>query len=207
MEDACTFKTLFIFDFDDCVLPTSYLSEKEYMTINGMIGENVISTNDISNLDDISILSTHLFKECSKYGDVVIITNSQQGWVRKSTLKFLPSFFPVLESVNVLSAHAMSSHLSDDPGVWKNDTFSKYTFHNQYDHVISVGDSQHERQAVFNLPTGLRKSVKFIEKPTIFQLMSQLQCLIQNLSYVVKHTTDCDSYIHFSPFGIYLMYD
>ena len=64
---------------------------------------------------------------CKALCEVVLITNAERGWIELSCQKFLPTLFPVLESVKASSAHSIrdcglphgsGSNLSQDMDRW-----------------------------------------------------------------------------------------
>lgn len=63
-------------------------------------------------------------------------------------------------------------------------------------HVISLGDSHVEREAVRalckNVPSTHTKSVKFSERPTAEQLRRQLELVVQCFGYITTHSGDLD---------------
>lgn len=90
-----------------------------------------------------------------EHGPVHIITNAEQGWVQQSAAKWLPKLVPLLERVKVLSARSTYEPIcGTNPLQWKwlafKDVLSEYNVHDLH-HVVSVGDSQVERMAVFNV--------------------------------------------------------
>lgn len=67
---------VFIFDWDDTVLCTSYLSSMQFLEINND------AKNLLKKLDDIS---SNLLSKVVAKGEVYIITNAAKGWVEYSS--------------------------------------------------------------------------------------------------------------------------
>jgi hypothetical protein len=79
-------------------------------------------------------------------------------------------------------------------------TYALHTYHsmyNRYDHIISIGDSVYERNAVIQLKNEKShlkiKSIKFVESPTIDQLMIQQQYLLSCIEAIYGHPYDIDT--------------
>lgn len=61
-----------------------------------------------------------LLRLAASLGEVVIITNSQQGWVEHSCKAFFPSLLEHLEGMPIVSARTSYEHLyPDNPLCWK----------------------------------------------------------------------------------------
>jgi len=67
---------------------------------------------------------------------------------------------------------------------------------NQYRHAISFGDSQVERQAIFDIGKYMVdtyvKSIKFVSNPTIYELLEELHIVYQNLNHILSHPGHLD---------------
>lgn len=140
---------------------------------------------------------------------VYIVTNAEHGWVQLSAAKFLPAIVPLLQSVTIISARSSFEHLFPAaPLKWK-----YFAFHSLLidcgsgffgrdgrphvdKHVISLGDSHVEREAVRavckGVPNTKTKSVKFAQGPTIEQLRRQLELVNQCFAYITTHPADLD---------------
>ena len=67
---------VFIFDWDDTILCTSYLSSMQFLEINNDV------KNSLKKLDETSSV---LLKKVEPKGEVFIITNAAKGWVEYSS--------------------------------------------------------------------------------------------------------------------------
>jgi hypothetical protein len=83
-------QTIFFFDWDDTFFPTTDLEQKKEI--------------------DWSSLATEIlrvFKEIEKLGLLIIVTNSENGWVMQSARKYMPSIVKELQKTEILSARSM----------------------------------------------------------------------------------------------------
>jgi hypothetical protein len=188
-----------IFDWDDTLLSSSYLS-----------GRGIRLDSDKSRLVEVeaglkeleqtvcSVLSLAL----SFAHSVHIITNAETGWVQLSAQKFMPAVVPFLSKVNVLSARStFENRYPDSPLKWKFFAFQQQLQPAFYKvrmnkNIISFGDSHVEREAVRAVTRGISntkcKSVKFAERPTIEQLRRQIELVVNCFNYIHNHEGDLD---------------
>ena len=83
--------SIIIFDWDDTLLPTSFL------TPGGVFDENIkISSVDNEKLLKLEQAALKLLTDAIEKGKVYIITNAGKGWVEYSAKKFYPSVLPIL---------------------------------------------------------------------------------------------------------------
>merc|ERR1740121_2833132 len=137
-----------------------------------------------SQLEVLAGRVTETLTAATQLGSVVIVTNAAAGWVQQSCLHFLPSLAPFLEQLRVVSARSTFEPLGILCATeWKVRAF-EHEIENAFSgelgngvrlNVISVGDSQHEHEALLRttqaLPSCWAKSVKLVEQPTIEQLI------------------------------------
>lgn len=189
---------LIIFDWDDTILPTSFLLS------NGYHPSNLVSLKDehriqLEELEKVSINLINLAKKCGK---VCIVTNSQKGWVEITSAKFVPRLRNHLKDVEVISAR--TSHEDRHPNkpmMWKLLSMAEcITKHFKNPDVvtdfISFGDSPDEREASRLISKGLSsstlKSVKFCRSPNIIQLHKQLEVIHNNFPFICTHKDNLD---------------
>jgi len=55
-------------------------------------------------LDELSRCAERFLNEASKYGEIIIITNSDEGWVEFSAKRYCPSLLPVISKYPIVSA-------------------------------------------------------------------------------------------------------
>jgi len=199
--------TAIIFDYDDTLLPSSWLA-KQGLRLDSKVPQEIVGQLSLLEQTVINII-THALQR----GEVLIITNAESGWVELSARKFLPSAVPLLEKCKIVSARSIYQDLfPDQPDAWKIEAFRDELtafYDNQMDmdeeiecksfapsfrHVISFGDSLHERTALQLATSAIEnsyaKSVKFVEHATLEQLKRQLEIMIESFEYI--HTFDGD---------------
>jgi hypothetical protein len=189
-------RALIIFDWDDTLLSSSFLSSKGYRLDTVMRPCEEID----SQLKQLEQSVIALLTLALKYGHVHIVTNAEHGWVQLSAQKFMPGVVPLLSQVTVISARSTYEHMfPDSPLQWKLQAFQtrlSTVLSEKEQHIISFGDSHVEREAVRTVTRGLTnvatKSVKFAERPTADQLRRQLDLVHSCFPCIHSHKGDLD---------------
>ena len=181
--------TLIIFDWDDTLLPSHWLSER------GLI---VGSDNPaLPEVRDLTFSVQVILEHAQKYGTVVIITNAESGWVAHSCAKFMPDVMPLISTIKTVSARSLFEPLRpDSPTEWKKVAFQQEAA--AFTNVISIGDSESERYAVKTLagPDRLTKSLKVLERSAPGQMAAQLDLIASMLEMIVTHKHSIDVCCH-----------
>jgi len=194
-------ETIFLFDWDDTVMPTAWL------TGQGLLHEGaVVSEEQRSKLAALTDHVAVTLKAACQHGKVVVITNAAEGWVQQSCLYFMPAVAPILASLRIISARSAFEPLGIRSATeWKVRAFEREVELAFSDaaaerglrpNVVSIGDSQHEHQALLRATSGLRnccaKSLKFAEHPSIEQLVEEHALVAGTLEDVVQYDGDLD---------------
>ena len=179
--------SIIIFDWDDTLLPTSFL------TPNGFFNENM----ELSNEDQEKLLKLEksvflLLTEALEKGNVYIITNAGKGWVEYSAQKFYPSIIELLSKIEIISARGEYEKIY--PGnsrEWKIQAFlNLLNFVNVklVTNIICIGDSLFEIEAGRILASKFKeafiKTIKFKEAPKLDELIKQLDLVSHQFSFI-----------------------
>jgi len=194
--------SLFVLDWDDTMLSTSWLSSK------GLKLDSVVIPQEV--VDELHFLEsgiTKLLSTCLELGKVAIVTNAESSWVELSSRKFVPRVCRFLPNVRILSARSSyQAQYPDQVGMWKIEAY-RCVFREAFGasmrlngkarfNVVSLGDSIYERNAMLELgkqnPGILAKSVKFVERPTPSQLKKQLEIVLDHLDEVYSKDHEVD---------------
>jgi len=175
-----------IFDWDDTLFPTSFLSS---------LGLHIDGPDAPANIQD----SLDLFSKCmiltikqaKRYGRVVIVTNAETGWVELTAAKFLPLVANEICQLPILSARSTFEPRGFvKPLEWKEQAFA-FVLESHMAQVESfrgsmwsIGDSIHERDAVITVCRAfdlIHKSVKLMDRPDLAVLYRQHGLLQKNM--------------------------
>lgn len=196
-------ETKFIFDWDDTILPSTWVQRQ------GLTLDDSTQVNDWQReqLDEVAALVAETLRLAKQYGEVVFVTNAEHGWVPLSCQKFMPSLYPLLEDVSVLSARTTyESPQCRSPLEWKLRAFNSemvrlYGVKAMHDpaarkNVLGLGDSVHEREALLrataDLPNCCSKSLKFVERPDLTEMLRQHTLVTSHFSQIVQHNGNLD---------------
>jgi hypothetical protein len=192
--------TVIFLDWDDTLLPSSFLSGKGYR----LDTEVPKDPEHDAQLREVETSSAEALTQALKLGHVHVVTNAETGWVQLSAQKFMPGLVPLLSKVRVISARSTYEGAHPDaPLKWKflamQEALTKVyggLETKAAKNVISFGDSHVEREAVRAVTRGVpnvrTKSVKFAERPSLEQLRRQLDLICNCMQYICSHEGDLD---------------
>jgi hypothetical protein len=197
-SSLCKQETVIIFDWDDTLLASSFLSGRGYR-LDSEIDKSAEIDSQLKELEQsvVSVLNMAI-----SYGEVHVITNAETGWVQLSAQKFIPGVVPLLSKVKVLSARSTyENFFPESPLKWKFYAFQEnlsrlFAETKTAKNIISFGDSHVEREAVRAVTRGFpntrTKSVKFAERPSMEQLRRQIELVTNCFHYIHNHEGDLD---------------
>ena len=179
--------SLIIFDWDDTLIPTSFLTPK------GTFSEEVqLSPSDLEKMQQIEDYVYIILKECIEKGDVYIITNAGTNWVQYSANLFYPKISELLKKIKIISARG--EYEKSFPGnlrQWKIQAFLnllKDVNNKLVTNIICVGDSLFEIEAgrilASNFKEAYIKTIKFREAPKLDELLKQLKLVSQQFGSI-----------------------
>ena len=195
-------RSLMIFDWDDTILPTSYLAKLGYKLDSPNPNPAVQQV-----LDEYSLLVNKTLSEASRRGHVMIVTNAETGWIQLTVEKFLPKSVATVGRFEHISARSMFEPTGIlTPIAWKESAFKMVVQeylratpagNNRKCQVVSLGDSGHEREAILKVCQEYRnevicKSLKFMERPDLDSLRKQHVLIQECLGEILTHKDHLD---------------
>ena len=198
-----TKRNIFIFDWDDTICPTTWLTSKNYIANNFVVPPKNIELDDHYKLDSYSQKISILLEHCLFLGHVIIVTNADSKWIGLSVTKFLPKLDGLLSRIRCYSAKNLFES-SFIPFYWKVATFSyalrTYMNKENKTSIISFGDSDYEKNAnklfCMNYRNCYSKVIKYIEAPSIDQLGKQNELVYNYLHHICGYDGDIDNIIN-----------
>ncbi|CAK9065366.1 unnamed protein product [Durusdinium trenchii] len=202
-------QTIIIFDWDDTICPSTTCMRQHGLSVLGPRP----SVELASRLEVLANEARHVIDVAASLADkVVVVTNAEEGWVEMSCRAWLPSLLETVSKCEVASARSQFEPTGvTSPAGWKARCFEEVIegFYQRYPNqswknIISIGDAPHEREAlarvvrmapIFRGKRCRAKSVKFVLRPTIEQLVRELHLLRESLREIVVHDDDLD--MHF----------
>lgn len=189
------YNNIIIFDWDDTLLPTSFLSP------GGIFSPNIkLTKDDTLKLIELEKIVHKILTNAIQKGDVFIITNAGKGWVEFSASRFYPNIVDILPKINIISARAeYENAFPGESNKWKIQAFlglQRIFNVKLVSNIICFGDSLLEMQAGKILGSKFSeafvKTIKFKETPKIEELLKQLSVVSQQFNYIyssVKNMT------------------
>ena len=187
LNDSQRHNNLIIFDWDDTLLPTSFLSSKNLIDTENKLNEK--TQLKISKLEELvkNLLELSLSK-----GDVYIITNAGEGWVEDSTKKFYPNIRDILDKIEIISARKdYEKKYPNETKLWKIRAFLNLKKRlNDYliTNIVCLGDSVFEMDAgkilASNFIHAVIKTIKFMESPKPEELNTQLNLVLKQFNSI-----------------------
>lgn len=111
--------TIIIFDWDDTILPSTFIDDARINSFHDL----PIHWQNIMN--EVGRIATKCLAAAAKYGQVLIITNSDEGWVKFSAQRYMPNIVPVLDSYRIVSARTgYEEFYPGQPLCWKAAAFA-----------------------------------------------------------------------------------
>jgi len=192
--------TLLIFDWDDTVLPSTWLQEQGLRLDDGP----ALTEGQRVQLEKMAEHVAQTLSVAKRHGKVVLVTNAEHGWIELSCQKFMPSLLPFLEHVKILSARSTYEQQGVvSPFEWKYlafeseiSSFYEASTADRRKNVISFGDSAHEREALIRVTERMQncrtKSLKFVERPEVEQLLKEHELISGCFRHIVNHDGNLD---------------
>jgi len=189
------YKNLIIFDWDDTLFPTSWITKNDIDITNPQIQYVFLK---------LDILIYQVLQKMIKYGQIVIVTNAVGKWVNMSA-NVLPKTQNILnKNIIILSARDNFEKLyPTQTHIWKkllfkeivNNYFKNYKLQN----IISIGDAEHEFYALIDLynensikKQRLLKTIRFMKEPSLDSLIDQLGVLNKTNHKIINHQNHMD---------------
>lgn len=192
--------TVLIFDWDDTVLPSTWISEQGL----SLSDNSVPNEEQQVQLNKMAARAAETLCVAKRFGKVILVTNAERGWIELSCQKFMPTLYPSLKDVKILSARSTYEIKGVvSPFEWKYLAFEHeiYGFYESFTadrrkNVISFGDSVHEREALIRVTERMQncctKSLKFTERPEVDQLLKEHELISGCFRHIVNHDGNLD---------------
>ena len=144
-----------------------------------MVDPSKLNPTELVLLDESITAFISAFKNssCQQH----IVTASNNSWVEYCT-EFLPKTRELLKNCGIKVHYSQS----------KTAKFAKIVKNAAVESAVSFGDSLHERKAVLLLPIPIKKSIKFINNPTLNELIKQQTLIASHAEDLLKYPSSLD---------------
>ena len=183
--------TIFIFDWDDTLFFTSHLNPSKNTKFF------YESKKEQKLMNTIEYYISEILNKALSKGNVLIITNSSDGWVQTCAKFYYPNLLPILDKINIISSRELyQNEFPNDPITWKIKTFNdlkeKFNFNKCIvSNIICIGDDNSEiiaaKKLGENFKNCLVKTIKFREKPDLTDLIKQMILINEQILRVYNY--------------------
>ena len=188
--DKKKYNSIIIFDWDDTLLPTSFLVSKGILTPYMKLSK--YETQKILELEELIL---QLLALAVDKGNVYIITNADKCWVEYSSKLIYPRIKNILQKIKIISAKNKYQEIyPGDSRKWKIKAFVNLTTElnvKKITNIICSGDSVFEIEAgkilASKFTKAFIKTIKFKEKPELEEVYKQI--LLVKLQFNTIHST------------------
>ena len=193
MEAVYSPDLLFIFDWDNTLIPSKWLETKGFRVLPH--GTSGLTAEMIAMCESVAPYVAALINGAKRRGKVIIITNATETWVKLGCTLFMPSISELVLGLPIISAADLYSETYKNPMMWKKLAFQREVIDMGLRSIISIGDGAAERNAALSIGSMskiLVKSLKFIEDPVPELLVKQLDGTIKAMDTLVTHKSPLD---------------
>lgn len=174
-------ETIFIIDWDDTLMCTTFISHK----ISGLSDDE---QGIVSNLGKVV---SNFLKECSKYGKIIIMTNSSKEWIKTTTKDYLKINHESFDNITIISTRDRYLKKGIEKKKWKelalDDLIAKYK--ENIENLICVSDSEKDIDVFKNLSKKNNEinisTIKFKTKPSPLVLIKEIKYLNEMMNEVI----------------------
>ena len=167
---------------------------------NGLIANEQLTFRSLENA-----AITLIMEACKRSSRVVVISNAEERWISYTLSHFFPRLGDIFGRNNVLVVSARDTYnqgaLFDKPLLWKVHAFRscagdfalETTRSGSTFHILSIGDSDHERKAakIASQEHGASmRTIKLLEMPSVGLLHKQLEYLCAHIDIFVGDHCD-----------------
>ena len=174
-------ETLFILDWDDTLMCTSFIALKSF---NLTEEEKKI----VINLG--TTVSTFL-EECSRYGKIIIMTNSSEEWMKKTAEKNLKLNPKIFENIKIISTRDKYLKQGIEKRKWKEVALEELIlkFGEKIENLICASDSIKDIEVFRNISKGNNEinisTIKFKSKPSPKIMIKEIEYLKKFLFKII----------------------
>ena len=179
--------SLIIFDWDDTLLPTSFL-------VSDVSSQQDIelSKKEIKKMKKIEQKVGSILEKSIEKGKTYIITNAYACWIEYTIKKFYSNIINIFDKIKIISARNEYEYIF--PGnarQWKIEAFLnilKDVDNKKVTNIVCMGDSLFEIEAgrilASKFARSFIKTVKFKETPKLDELLEQLRVICDKFGFI-----------------------
>ena len=174
-------ETVFILDWDDTLMCTSFISSKT----KSLSDEE---KNIITNLGKIVSI---FLKECLKYGNIIIMTNSSEKWLKKTAENYLKLEKDIIGKIKIISTRDRYYKKGINPAKWKELALGEILlkYGDKIENLICGSDSESDIEVFKNISKINEdiniSTIKFKTKPSPSIMIKEIEYLNKKLCQII----------------------
>ena len=174
-------ETLFILDWDDTLMCTSFVSSKTQS----------LSEEDKNIIINLGKIVSIFLKECLKYGKIIIMTNSSERWMKKTAQNYLKIKNDIFENIKIISTRDRYYKKGIEVTKWKEmaseEILLKYG--DKIENLICGSDSENDIEVFKNISKKYINinisTIKFKTKPSPSIMIKEIEYLNKRLYEII----------------------
>ena len=174
-------ETLFILDWDDTLMCTSFISSKT----------KPLSDEEKNIILNLGKIVNKFLKECDKYGTFIIMTNSTERWMKKTAENYLKIKKEHIENIKIISTRDKYLKKGIEINKWKELALEEILF--KYEdfikNIILGSDSENDIEVFKKISKKNKQinvsTIKFKTKPTPIIMIKEIEYLTKKLYQII----------------------
>ena len=191
-EVAILNKTLFLLDWDDTLMCTSFITKKKLK----------LSASESEIVEHFGSLVSQFLTKCKKLGTVIIITNSNESWVKKTAFEYMKMKEQILKDIFIISTRDIFENQDVSKKDWKKIVFEKLLekYEKKIKNLVCASDLPEDIEIFKNLIKQHKKNninistVKFKYNPSIIVMIKEIQTMIKDLNELISSNKNYSLY-------------
>ena len=174
-------KTLFLLDWDDTLLCTSFISKKKFN----------LSKEELKLIEQLGKFVFEFLLECIKKGTVIIMTNSNESWVKSTAIELMKMDPNLLDKIYIISARDIYEKQKISKRQWKKFAFEEIikNYDNTIKNLICASDMSEDIEIFKNFSEKYNEinvsTVKFKVNPSPDIMIKEIKIMKENLDKLV----------------------
>ena len=174
-------ETIFILDWDDTLMCTSFISSKT----------KSLSDEEKNIIINLGKIVSIFLKECLKYGNIIIMTNSSEKWLKKTSENYLKIEKDIIGNITIISTRDRYYKKGINPTKWKEMAVGEILlkYGDKIENLICGSDSESDIEVFKNI-SKLNEdinisTIKFKTKPSPSIMIKEIEYLNKKLCQII----------------------
>ena len=174
-------ETLFLFDWDDTLLCSSFISFKKFN----------LSQEELKLIGELGKLVFEFITECIKKGTVIIMTNSNESWVKLTATELMKMDPIIFKDINIISTRDIYEKQKISKNQWKKIAFKEIikNYDNKIKNLVCASDMPEDIEIFKNITEKYSEinvsTVKFKINPSPNIMIKEIKIMKESLDKLI----------------------